>query len=595
MSAPIRPPQFTSRRRLLEQKLSDLHKCSDPRFLLQIHSQIFRLCLHRDQFVAPKLVAAYSLCRRPFAAAAAFDLVRHPNSLLFNTLIRAFANNSLPSLSFLAFSRMQHSAIPADSFTYSFLLKSFSGHLRLVEIIHAHILKLGFLPDIFVPNSLLDSYSKAGETGLGASRKVFEEMPLRDVVSWNTMVAALVRAGQLKNARQMFDEMPHRDIVTWNIMLDGHAKAGELDAGFDLFRQMPERNVVSWSTVISGFCLRGDMETARMLFDKMPVKNLVTWTIMASGYAKRGFFKEASALLDKMEETRLNPDSTAIVSVLTACSESGLLGLGKRMHATAKKLKLIGTTLIDNSLVDLYSKCGEVEVAWSIFREMKVRDLVSWNSMIQGLAMNGHGGRALKLFSRMKDEGVAPDAVTFVGVLCACTHMGFVDDARTFFSSMEKDYGVLPEIEHYGCLIDLLGRRGILTEAYELAKTMPFEANAIIWGSLLNACMVHGDVGMAEKVVGELTIAEALDAGNYAIVSNIYASARRWDGMAEARLKMKDSVEERPSGASWIELDDSVHEFTAGYRLHPQTDRILKMLDRLGNHLKRLGCLAESC
>ncbi|KAH0468871.1 hypothetical protein IEQ34_002103 [Dendrobium chrysotoxum] len=589
MSFPFRPPQFNSHRRLLEQKLSDLHKCYDPISLIQIHSQIFRLCLHRDHFVVPKLISAYSLCRCPFAAGAAFDLVPDPSSLLFNTLIRAFAYNSLPSLSFTTFSRMQLSGVKGDSFTYSFLLKSCHGHPRRVQAIHGQLARLGFSADIFVPNSLIDSYSKAGEPGL--ARKVFDEMLLKDVVSWNSIVGALVRAGEIRDARKMFDEMPERDIVSWNSLLDGYVKVGDMDTAFDLFQRMPERNVVSWSTVVLGYCKKGDMETARTLFDKMGVKNLITWTIMVSGYAEKGLAKEASSLLDKMEETGLILDASATVSILTACAKSGLLGFGKRIHAVVRKHKLRFSTQINNALVDMYAKCGNLDEAWSIFEEIKEKDLVSWNSMVHGLAIHGHGKRALDLFARMEEEGFLPDGVTFIGVLCACTHMGLIKESRKYFSTME-DYGIVPEIEHYGCLLDLLGRRGILMEAYNLAKTMPFEPNAVIWGSLLNACKVHNNVYLAEKVVDELMRLESSDVGNFAIISNIYASAGKWDGMAKARLKMKDAGGQRQAGSSWIELNNVVHEFTVGDRMHPQTDKILRMLNRLGKHLKQLGYVA---
>lgn len=436
----------------------------------------------------------------------------------------------------------------------------------------------------------MDSYSKAGEPAL--ARKVFDEMPQKDVVSWNSMVGALVRAGEIRDARKLFDEMPVRDIVSWNSMLDGYVKEGDMDTAFDLFQRLPERNVVSWSTVVFGYCKKGDMETARMLFDEMTVKNLVTWTIMVSGYAEKGLAKEASSLLDKMEEAGLELDASATVSILTACAKSGLLGLGKRIHSVVRKHKLKFTTQVSNALVDMYSKCGNLDEAWIIFEGINEKDLVSWNSMVLGFAMHGHGRRALDLFARMEEEGFMPDGVTFVGVLCACTHLGLIKEACRYFSSMEKDYGIAPDIEHFGCLIDLLGRRGILMEAYNVAKTMSFEPNSVIWGSLLNACKIHNNVGLAEKVVDELMRLESSDVGNFTTISNIFASVGKWDGMAKARLKLKDAGEQKQAGSSWIELSEMVHEFTVGDRMHPEADRILRMLSRLGRHLKQLGYVA---
>ncbi|KAH0455065.1 hypothetical protein IEQ34_016989 [Dendrobium chrysotoxum] len=591
MSGNLQQPQFASPSRLLDQNLSNLHKCSDTRRLLQIHSQIFRLHLHTNPFIASKLIASYSLCLLPSSSAAVFNLVPDPTSHLFNTLIRAFAQNSLPSLSFNTFFRMQLSSVKADSFTYPFLLKSFSSSLHTIELIHAHVIKLGFLSDTFVPNSLIDSYSKSGEND--AACKVFDEMPVRDLVSWNSMVAALVRAGEVWDARGVFDQMPERDTVSWNSMLDGYMKVGEVDAAFDLFSRMPVRNVVSWSTMVSGYCNKGDMEMARMLFDKMPVKNVVPWTIMISGYAGKGLAKEASSLMDQMEEAGLELDSGAAVSILTACAHSDLLGLGKRIHHTAKRRKLMFTTQISNALIDMYSKCGDLDEAWNIFERMEDKDLVSWNSMVHALAMHGYGKKSLELFARMEEEGIIPDSFTFVGLLCACTQVGLIKQARRYFISMQKDYEIVPRIEHYGCLIDILGRGGLLMEAYNLAKSMPLEPNAIIWGSILNACRFHNNVGIAEKIIDELVSLEPSDAGNFEIISKIYAAAGKWDGMAKARLKMKDFGRHKLVGSGFIELNDNVHELALEDRMHPQADRILRMLNRLGKYVKKLGYAAE--
>lgn len=258
-------------------------------------------------------------------------------------------------------------------------------------MIHSHIEKFGFSSDIFVPNSLIDSYSKCGSVGLQAARKLFGVMVERDVVSWNSMISGLVKAGEVREARRLFDEMPDRDTVSWNTILDGYSKAGQMDVAFELFQKMPERNVVSWSTMVSGYCKAGEMEMARMLFDKMPAKNLVTWTIIISGYAERGLATDAISLFDKMEEAGLKPDDGTIISILAACAESGLLALGERVHVSIDRARYKCSPHISNALIDMYAKCGSLNQALSIFNGMKKRDLVSWNAIIQGLAMHGHG------------------------------------------------------------------------------------------------------------------------------------------------------------------------------------------------------------
>ncbi|CAA7406561.1 unnamed protein product [Spirodela intermedia] len=595
MATATRPPRWTSQRRFLEQTLADLHKCYDPRLVRQAHAQVFKLDLHRDLFVAPKLVAAYSLCRRMAAAVAAFDLVGQPNAHLYNTLIRAHADNSQPLQAFAAFFAMQRAGVLSDNFTYPCLLRAYTAAgeaaVSQVEMIHAHIVKMGFMGDIFVPNSLLDSYSRCrAGAGDSSARKLFDEMPHRDVVSWNTMIAGLVRSGEVGAARRLFDRMTVRDTVSWNAILAGYARAGEAEEAFELFKRMPERNVVSWSTVISGYCKKGDMEMARLLFDKMPARNLVSWTIIISAYAERGCTREATALFRQMEEAGMKADGAAVVSILSACAESGLLGLGEKVQAHITRTKARRTTKVCNALLDMYAKCGDLRRAWGVFQATPERDRVSWNSMVQGLATHGRGEEALALFSRMEEEdGIVPDGVTFLGVLCACTHAGRVEEGRRFFSAMDRDYSVTPQIEHYGCMVDLLGRSGLLEEAFRFVKGMPIEPNAVVWGTLLSACRTHGDVGLAEQVAGELARLRPADAGNLAAMSSIYAAAGRWDFMAAVRTQMRAVGAQKLTGSSSIEVDDVVHDFTAGDSSHPESEGIMKMLAGLGSHLRLLG------
>ncbi|KAM7506799.1 hypothetical protein LguiA_017252 [Lonicera macranthoides] len=595
-STPIRAPTWVSSRRLFEQTLSDLHKCNNLNQLKQIHALIYRHNLHQDPFVVPKLVAAFSLCRQMVLAVRVFNQVQKPNVHLYNTVIRAHILNSQPSLAFETFFEMQNFGVSPDNFTYPFLLKACAGQssLFLVRMIHSHIEKYGFKSDIFVPNCLIDSYSKCGILGVKAAKKLFNVMEEKDVVSWNSMIGGLVKAGKLREARLLFDEMPERDSVSWNTTLDGYVKAGELNAAYELFGKMPNRNVVSWSTMISGYSKAGDMEMAKMLFDKMPIKNMVTWTIIISGYAEKGFTKEAVSLYDEMEEAGLPPDDGTIISILAACAESGLLGLGKKVHGSIERSRYKCSINVCNALIDMYAKCGRLNKAFKVFSQMRKRDLVSWNAMIHGLAMHGRGEKALKLFSEMKQDGLAPDKVTFVGVLCACAHGGFIDEGIHYFYSMERDYGVVPEIEHYGCMIDLLGRGGLLEEAFGLVHNMPIEPNVIIWGALLGACRKHNAVELAEDVLVQLIKLEPTNAGNLSMLSNIYAAAGDWCGVANARLKMKNMGGQKPSGASLIELDEEVHEFTVVDTSHPKSDRIYQMIGGLNLHLKQVGYVPKA-
>ncbi|CAL4905692.1 unnamed protein product [Urochloa decumbens] len=587
-----------SHRRLVEDHLASLpHGLPRLRNLQELHAQLLKQGLHRDPRAASKLIASYALlrrvpaCRRVFSAASGPHAAATTNTtLLANTLLRAYALNALPHAALAAFSAMPPRQ--RDTFTYSSLIKALAagGAAAPVRAAHAHVAKLGAVEDTFVGNALIDAYSKTGAAP--DARRVFDEMPERDVVSWNTAIAAMVRQGEVAGARRMFDEMPEKDMVSWNTMLDGYAKAGEAEEAFELFQSMPERNVVSWSTVVSAYCKKGDMEMARVIFDKMPTKNLVTWTIMVSACAQKGLVEEAGRLFTQMKEAAVELDVAAVVSILAACAESGSLALGKRIHRHVRQRKLGRSTLVCNALMDMFCKCGCVNRADYIFdSEIVEKDSVSWNIIIGGFAMHGDGQKALDLFAQMKQQGFRPDAVTLINVLTACTHMGLVEEGRRYFANMETDYGIRPQIEHYGCMVDLLGRGGLIEEAVDMIKSMPWEPNEVIWGSLLSACRLHKNVEYAELAVNELSKLQPSNAGNYAVLSNIYAEAGQWSDMAKARVQMKGTGSQKIAGASWIELDEALHEFTVGDRKHPETDQISEMVDRLSSHVKHVGCV----
>ncbi|GLU10973.1 hypothetical protein SLE2022_277470 [Rubroshorea leprosula] len=588
MSLPSRAPTWFSSRRVLEQKLEEIHKCTNLSHVKQVYAQVIRQNLHDDLYVAPKLISAFSVCRQMASAVSVFKLIPDPNAHLYNILIRAHVQNSQGMQAFATFFEMQSNGVFPDNFTYPILLKVCSG-LQMVQMIHAHIEKAGLCSDIFVPNSLIDSYSKCGVLGIEEARKLFLVMEHRDTVSWNSMICGLLNSGELSEAHKLFDEMPNRDIISWNTMLDGYGKAGEMDKAFQLFESMPKRNVISWTTMVLGYSEAGDMDMARILFKKMPVKSLVSWTIFISGLAKRGLAREAISFFDEMEQDGLELDDRAIVSILAACAESGLLGLGLRVHASIERTRFRCSIPASNALVDMYAKCGSLDKALSVFNGMPKKDMVSWNAMLHGLAMHGHGRKALQLFSRMKQEGFQPDRVTFIGVLCACTHAGFVDEGIEYFHTMERDYGIVPQVEHYGCMIDLLGRAGHLEEAFRLAYTMPIEPNAIIWGTLLLACQMHNAAKLAEKALYHLVQLVPSDPGNYSMLSNIFAAAGNWKNVANVRLRMKTTGVQKPAGVSSIELENQVHEFTVSDKLHSKSDKIYQMLHRLDQDLKQLA------
>ncbi|XP_073222335.1 pentatricopeptide repeat-containing protein At3g29230-like [Cicer arietinum] len=378
ISSSVRVFTWFSLRKHLEDNLINLHKCTNLHFVKQIHTQLIKFSLHQDLYIAPKLIAAYSLNSHITSAVNVFNQVPDPNVHLYNYLIRAHVRNNNDnnddfntSLAIETFLKMQVNGVFPDNFTYPFVLKGCNGRkwLSLVKMVHAHVEKLGFYGDIFVPNSLIDCYCRCGS--VDTAMRFFLGMEERDVVSWNSMVGGLVKCGDFDGALKLFDEMPERDMVSWNTVLDGFAKAGEMEKAFDVFERMGERDIISWSTMVCGYSKKGDMDMARMLFDRCPMKNLVLWTTIISGYAEKGQVKEVIGLYDEMEEAGLRPDDGFLISIWLRAPNRECL-------------------------------CGCLDDGFCVFSGMKVKkDLVSWNSMIHGFGIHGHGEKAIELFTRM--------------------------------------------------------------------------------------------------------------------------------------------------------------------------------------------------
>lgn len=366
------------------------------------------------------------------------------------------------------------------------------------------------------------------------------------------------KLGMLVSARQVFDEMTLRDIPTWNALIAGYSRHGNMDGALEIFRQMPSRNVVSW-------------------------------TAMVSGYSQNGLYAKALRMFLEMEKEKgLMPNEVTIASVLPACANLGALEVGERVQAYARKHGLLRNLYVSNALLEMYARCGKIDAAKQIFFEIigNRRNLCSWNSMVMGLAIHGRSYESLQLYGQMLREGTAPDDVTFVGLLLACTHGGMLVKGRQLFKSMEKMFRITPKLEHYGCMVDLLGRAGELQEAYDLIKRMPMKPDSVIWGALLGACSFYKNVELAEIAANSLFELEPWSPGNYVILSNIYASAGRWDGVAKLRKLMKGSKITKAAGYSFIEGEGEIHKFIVEDASHARHDEIYTLLNRISTKMK---------
>ncbi|KAI7993571.1 Pentatricopeptide repeat-containing protein [Camellia lanceoleosa] len=435
--------------------------------------------------------------------------------------------------------RRSNRVIP-DKYTFPFVLKA-CGRLGLIEKgleIHCLSAKLGLEFDVFVQNGLISMYFQCGFVEFG--RMVFDMVPglVRDVVTWNSVISGYVQSDCCANALKVFGELlddcaVRPNEVTVVSALTACGRNGFLDlgtkvhgfsvvSGFDL-------DAFLGSSLVDMYAKCGQLEDARKVFDRIPNRNIVCWTSMIAGYVQSDLYKDAIDLFREMQVVGVRADSPTIACVISACGHSGALHQGRWVHGYCERNHIEMNLPVKNALIDMYSKCGDIEKAVEIFHGITKKDVFSWTAMISGLAMNGLSEKALHFFSQMEmSNDVRPNEVTFLGVLSACSHSGFVDKGFYYFEAMTRCYGLTPWLEHYGCMVDLLGRANLLVEAVKFIKSLPIRSDVVIWRSLLFACRSHGNVELAEFAANKIEELEPRKCGARVLLSNVYASASRW-------------------------------------------------------------------
>ncbi|RZC61308.1 hypothetical protein C5167_023078 [Papaver somniferum] len=490
-------------------------------------------------------------------------------------------------------------------------------------------------------NSMISGYLQNDKFDL--ARRLFDNMPTRDLVSWNVMLSGYVRNRKLSLARLLFDEMPHKDVVSWNTMLSGYAQNGYVNEAREIFDEMPEKNNISWNGVLAAYIQNGRIESAyklfesksdweifswnsmmagflrrkrlvdaRCLFDRTAERDLVSWNTMISGYAQNGGLLEAHAgnsqeaaiiagyahagnsqealnLFIEMMRDGERMNRSTFTCALSTSADVAALELGQQVHGRLVKAGYELGCYVGNALLAMYCKCGSIEEAHDVFEAMAEKDVVSWNTMIVGYARHGFGKQALEVFESMELKGIKPDDVTMVGVLSACSHAGLVSKGTDYFHSMDKKYGIKAKANHYTCMIDLLGRAGLLEDAESLMRNMPFEPDAATWGALLGASRTHGNTKLGEEAARKCLEMEPENSGMYVLLSNLYASSGRWSDVQRMRVIMRDKGVNKVPGYSWMEVQNKIHIFSAGDSVHPEKDRIYAFLEELDLLVKKEG------
>ncbi|KAM0013953.1 putative tetratricopeptide-like helical domain superfamily, DYW domain-containing protein [Helianthus debilis subsp. tardiflorus] len=475
--------------------------------------------------------------------------------------------------------------------------------------------------------AMVTGYSKARD--LVTARRYFDQMPEKNVVSWNAMLSAYSQNGFAEEAMRLLNEMVvdgvQPDETTWvavisacadradaklasslmnmlnqrsvklnyfvkTALIDMYAKCGDLAAAKIIFEELGTyRNVVSWNAMISAHMSVGDLSSARELFDRMPSKDVVSWNSMIAGYAQNGQSTMAIELFKKMiSSNHTKPDEVTMVSVISACSHLGALELGNWalniIDENQIKLSISGY----NSLIFMYSKCGSMKDAVRIFHKMKTQDVISFNTLITGFAAQGDGFAAIDTMRKMKEHGFQPDRITYISVLTACSHAGLLEQGKKVFDSITN-----PDVDHYACMIDLLGRVGKLDEAKNLITRMPMVPHAGVYGSLLNAARIRKRIDTGEFAASHLFKIEPENSGNYVLLSNMYASMGRWGDVERIRGKMKLLGLKKATGWSYVEFDGKLHKFIVGDKAHERSNDIHKLLMELRKKMRIAGYIAD--
>jgi pentatricopeptide repeat protein len=528
----------------------------------RIHAHIIQTGFHcQDVFLWTLLVTIYAKLGFLLDGRKVFDKMLQRNVVSWTVMIAAYARHGFGREAMALFRHMQDTDVQPNQFTFASVIPACASLIDL-EDVYDEIRSLGYDSDVFVANGLVDMYAKCGN--IEKARDLFDKMPMRSVVSWNAMIAAYAQKGYFKEALKLFKEMPERNVASWNAMIAGYAQNGLVEEAMNLFREMPMPNVVSWTSMITGYAQDGKMDEALKLFQEMPERNVVSWNAMIAGYAQNGLGQEALKFFCQMKSSGFKPNSQTFVGVLPVCANLAALEQGMEIHDDVMRSGYQSDIFVGNALVDMYAKCGSIENARHVFDKMHQRDVVSWTTMIAGYAMHGYGKQSVQLFEQMRLSAVKPDRVTFIGVLSACCHAGLVDEGRQYFDCMSQHYHILPTLEHYGCMIDLLSRAGQLDEALDFIKKMPIKPDAAVWGSLLGACRIHKNIELAEYVAKHIFELDPKNGSPYVLLSNIYAAAGRWDNFQKLRGQMRDRKVKMKSGCSWIEVNKHVHMFLAG-------------------------------
>ncbi|KAM6567771.1 hypothetical protein CsatA_026899 [Cannabis sativa] len=579
-----------------------LRNCSKRKLLdkgFQAHAALMKMGFGSDLMLSNDLIDMYGKCSRTGLAYKVFEKMSERNEVSWTSLMCVYLQNGNAQKCLSVFGQMLGvSDSKPNEFTFSTSLKA-SGILGVAEYgmqIHELCVKSGFDLAIVVGNSVMDMYAKCGRVKDAA--KAFDEMPFRNLVTWNAMISGYTLEGNGEKALVLFREMQESEVPdehTYTSTLKACSGLGAIQQGNQIHGSLITRGLTfpcQIQATIAGalvdlYVKCGRLFDARKVFEQIEEKNIISWSSLILGYAQEGNVEEAMELFRQLRGSINHEiDGFVLSSVMGVFADFALVEQGKQIHALATKIPSGLDVSVANSILDMYLKCGSIDESERFFDEMVTKNVVSWTVMITGFGKHGLGMEAVSLFNKMQLENVEPDGVAYLAVLSACSHSGLIEQGQELFSRMRRDRRVKPRVEHYACIVDLLGRAGQLKEAKNLIENMPLKPNTGIWQTLLSTCRVHGDVELGREVGEILMRLDGDNTVNYVMLSNILADAGCWKECERLRQVVKRKGLKKEAGRSWVEIEKEVHFFYNGDDSHPLIEQIHEALKEMEKRMR---------
>ncbi|THG00008.1 hypothetical protein TEA_017545 [Camellia sinensis var. sinensis] len=566
-----------------------------------VHSMAIKIGCELDEFVSCTLVDMYSKCELADDALKVFMRIKNPDKVAWTAMITCFDQQGQKGEAAKLFRLMRKTGLRPNQFTLASIVSSaidFSPHYG--ESIHACVYKYGFESENLVCNALITMYMKIESVDDGY--RVFDAMSNRDVVSWNALLSGFHDNETFDQGPSIFNQMLVEgfkpNMYTFISILRSCSSLWNVSFGKQvhahIIKESLDENSFIGTALIDMYAKCKCLGDAEAVFNRSNEKDLFTWTVMISGYAQTDQGEKAIQCFNQMQKEGVKPNEFTLASCLRGCAGIASLENGRLLHSLAIKSGHFGDIFVASALVDMYGKCGSIEDSETFFKGLDFRDTVAWNTIICGYSQHGQADKALEAFKFMLDEGVVPDGVTFLGILSACSHMGLTEEGKKHFTSMSELYGIIPLIEHYACMVDILGRAGKFNEVESFIAQMKLTPNALIWETVLGACKIHGNEEFGERAAEKLFELEPETDSNYILLSNIFAAKGRWGDVSKVRAFMSSRGVKKEPGCSWVEGNAQIHIFLSQDGSHPKILEIYQKLEDLGQKLASIGYIPNT-